>query len=90
MYYVYVLFSKKDRQLYIGFTTDLRSRYKKHKNGFIKSTKHRLPVVLIYYESYIRELDAKQREKYLKGGKGKSELKIQLKTILEELEYKNL
>ena len=43
------------------------------------ATKNRRPVKLIYYEAYLEQRDAKQREKYLKGGKGHSDLKIQLK-----------
>jgi len=90
MYYVYILFSEKDRQLYTGYTRDLKSRFNKHKNGFIASTKFRRPLKLIYYEAYLIEKDAMRREKFLKGGKGRLELKIQLKEILEKLKYKNL
>lgn len=90
MYYTYILFSQLDKQLYTGFSPDLKERIKKHNNGLVKATKHRRPLILIYYEAYIKELDARRREIYLKGGKGKSELKIQLKEILLELGYKNL
>jgi len=90
MYYVYILFSGIDRQLYTGFTDNLRSRYKAHIGGFVRATKNRRPLRLIYYEAYSRESDARRREKYLKGGNGKVELKIQLKDILYELNYKNL
>lgn len=88
MYYVYILFSEKDKLLYTGSSPDLRTRFEKHTYGFVKATKHRRPLKLIYYEAYSNELDAKRREIYLKGGKGKSELKIQLKEILLELGYK--
>ena len=90
MYYVYILFSEKDKQLYTGFTDNLRSRFKAHAEGYVKATKHRKPLKLIYYEAYISESDARRREKYLKGGNGRGELKIQLKDILTELRYKNL
>ncbi len=90
MYYVYILLSEQDKQLYTGFTDNLRSRYKAHIQGFVKATKHRRPLKLIYYEAYTKESDAKRREKYLKGGNGRSELKTQLKDILTELDYKNL
>jgi putative endonuclease len=88
MYYIYILFSEKDGQLYIGYTPDLRSRIEKHKKGFVKATKFRRPIKLIYYESYLSELDARRREKFLKGGKGHGELKIQLKEILDQSNYK--
>ncbi len=90
MYYVYILLSEQDKQLYTGFTDNLRSRYKAHSSGFVKATKHRRPLRLIYYEAYVLESDARKREKYLKGGNGRNELKIQLKDILTELGYKFL
>ena len=90
MFYVYILFSEKDKQLYTGFTPNLKSRFKAHDNGFVKATKHRRPLKLIYYEAYLKELDARRREKYLKGGNGRGLLKIQLKEILQDLNYKNL
>ncbi len=90
MYYVYILFSVKDKLLYTGYSPDLKARFEKHTKGFVKATKHRRPLKLIHYESYLNELDARRREIYLKGGKGKSELKIQLKDIFTKLNYKNL
>ncbi len=84
---MYILYSGKDKQLYTGFTHDLKSRYKAHVNGFVSATKYRRPLVLIYYEAYVEQSDAKQRETYLKGGKGKKELKIQLRHIFEKLKY---
>lgn len=90
MYYVYILFSKADNQLYTGFTDNLRSRFKAHTNGYVRATKKRRPLSLIYYEAYLKELDARRREKYLKGGNGRNELKIQLKEVFKDLKYKNL
>ncbi len=90
MYYVYILFSAADRQLYTGFTDNLRSRVKAHSGGYVRATKNRRPLKLIYYEAYLRESDARKREKYLKGGNGRGEMKIQLREILEELKYRNL
>jgi putative endonuclease len=90
VYYVYILFSKKDKKLYTGYTPDLKKRIQKHKKGFVRATKHRRPLKLIYYEGYTKRLDAKHREIYLKGGKGKSELKIQLKDVLTKLNYAHL
>ncbi len=89
MYYVYILFSEKDGELYTGYTPDLKVRIEKHKNGYVLATRNRRPVRLVYYESYLSEIDAKRREKFLKGGKGKSELKVQLEECFEELGYKH-
>ena len=87
MYYVYILQSQKDGKLYIGVTPDLKSRFKKHTSGFVKSTKNRRPLRLIYYESYISQSDAKRREVFLKGGKGHNELRIQLKETFRRVGY---
>ena len=90
MYYVYILFSTKDRKLYTGYTTNLKKRILRHRYGEVKSTKDRRPLKLIYYEAYLVEKDAKGREKYLKGGNGRAGLKIQLKESLLNLDYKYL
>jgi putative endonuclease len=89
MYYVYILFSEKDKQLYTGYSDNLRSRFKAHTNGFVKSTKDRRPLKLIYYEAYAEDSDARRREKYLKGGNGRDAMKIQLQDGLSKIEYKN-
>ena len=89
MYYVYILFSEKDSLLYTGFTPNLKLRFKAHCEGYVKSTKFRRPLKLIYYESYLSELDARRREKYLKGGNGREAFKTQLKETFKDLKYKN-
>ena len=66
MFYTYVLKSKKDHDLYMGSTRDLRSRFLKHNKGLVWSTKNRKPFELVYYEAYKSERDARQREKNLK------------------------
>ena len=88
MFYIYILFSERDHHLYAGFTTDLKSRYSAHKNGFVKSTKNSRPLRLIYYEAYTSEIDAKRREKYFKGGNGRSDMKIQLQNTFTFLHRK--
>ncbi len=88
MSFVYILFSDKDKQLYIGFTDNLKSRFKAHSNGYVKATQNRRPLKLIYYEAYSVESDARRREKYLKGGNGRKELKVQLQDILKQVDYK--
>jgi len=89
MYYVYILLSIKDGNLYIGSTPDLKARVRKHESGYVIATKSRRPLQLIHYEAYTIPLDAKRREKFLKGGKGRSELKIQLKECFEKFKYKH-
>ena len=66
MYYVYMIKSKKDDNLYIGSTNDLKRRLLEHNRGLNFSTKFRRPFELIYYEAYKSEEDARIREHNLK------------------------
>ena len=58
MYYTYILQSLVDKNFYTGYTSDLKSRFKKHNDGKVISTKYRRPFVLIYYEACLRQEDA--------------------------------
>ncbi|RKY44622.1 MAG: GIY-YIG nuclease family protein [Candidatus Omnitrophota bacterium] len=75
MYYVYVLFSLKDKKFYIGHTSDLKRRLQEHCRGKNISTKPRRPLKLLYYEAHLSKKDAQRRERYFKTTKGKSTLK---------------
>lgn len=66
MHYVYVLKSDKDGKLYIGYTNDLKKRFKEHNDGKSFSTAQRRPFSLVYYESFKSQKDATAREKQLK------------------------
>ncbi|MEK9178834.1 MAG: GIY-YIG nuclease family protein [Patescibacteria group bacterium] len=59
--------SKKDNKCYIGSTKDLKKRFKLHNSGRLYSTKRRIPFVLVYYEAYRSEKDARIREQSLKN-----------------------
>jgi len=83
MYYTYVLQSLKDGQFYTGYTSDLRKRLAEHNNGESKSTMHRRPLILIYFEGCLDQRDAMRREKYLKSGNGKIYLKNRLGKYFE-------
>jgi putative endonuclease len=66
MHFVYLLQSKKDNDLYIGFTDNLEQRIKQHNSGSVPSTKLRKPFELVYFEGYKSEKDARYREQNLK------------------------
>ncbi|MCK5059582.1 MAG: GIY-YIG nuclease family protein [Candidatus Pacebacteria bacterium] len=85
MFYVYVLRSEKNRELYIGYTSNLKNRLQEHNQGLNLSTKRYVPWRLIYYEASIEEKDAVRREKYLKTTQGGRLLRRRLKEFL----YKN-
>ncbi|MFH1428077.1 MAG: GIY-YIG nuclease family protein [Patescibacteria group bacterium] len=78
MYYTYVLLCLKDNKLYIGWTDDLKNRFKKHNEGKVESTKYRKPFILIYYEACLSKEAAIKREKYFKTGFGRRFLKNRL------------
>ena len=61
----------------------MENRLKEHKAGKVFSTKNRLPVDLVYCEACLDEEDAKQREKYLKSGKGKKYIKSRIRRFLK-------
>jgi putative endonuclease len=84
MYYTYVLLSEKDNEFYIGFTKELKGRFKKHQDGKVLSTAKRRPLKLIYYEACLNEFDARKREKYFKTGFGRRFLNNRLKNFIEE------
>jgi len=71
---VYILFSKRDAGLYIGFTADLKVRLKQHSQEQVSSTKNRTPLKLTHYEYYLDKKDAQAREKYLKSGYGRRQI----------------
>jgi len=83
-YYTYILRSKKDDKLYIGYTSNLKKRIDEHQSGKVTATKSRLPVELIFYEAYRNKYDALRREKYFKTSKGKTTLKSMLREFLKE------
>ncbi len=59
MYCTYIIQHKTTRKIYIGSTNNLKRRIKEH----LKKDK---PWILIYYEAYRLEKDAREREQKLK------------------------
>ena len=74
-YYTYVLLSEDDNHLYIGWTSNLKVRLKKHNEGKVNSTKNRVPLKLVYFEGCLSKNKAIKREKQLKTGFGKKYIK---------------
>ncbi len=88
-YYIYVLQSVKDENLYVGYTADLKRRLTEHNRGKNFSTKHSRPWEIIHFEGYRSEEDARRREKYLKTNQGARLLKRMLKEYLYQRKLKN-
>ncbi|MFH1386052.1 MAG: GIY-YIG nuclease family protein [bacterium] len=75
MYTVYVLKSELIGRLYIGFTRDIKDRLMRHNSGKVKSIKAYKPYLIVYQEKVDNSLKAREREKYLKSGKGRAFIK---------------
>jgi len=83
MYYVYILKSKRDGDLYVGSTNNLKRRVGEHNIGKVFSTKTRRPFRLAYYEAYYSESDARKREHNLKlDGRARAQLKRRIKASI--------
>lgn len=54
MFYIYLLKKFQSKYIYIGFTDNLQRRMKEHK-------KDKSNYKLIYYEAYLSEKDARER-----------------------------
>ena len=70
MYYVYILISLTNNEYYVGSSEDLKSRFKAHNNGLVKTTKGNLPYELAWHCVFNDKQKAIQFEKYLKQGSG--------------------
>jgi len=67
MYFVYIG-QCADGSLYTGFTTDLEKRFKTHNSGKgAKYTRSRIPIILVYFETYEDKSLALKREKQIKS-----------------------
>ena len=66
VYFIYVLKSLKDCNLYIGCTSNLDKRLQYHDSGNVRSTKNRRPLILIYKECYNNKYIAYKTERHYK------------------------
>ena len=67
-YFVYILASKRNGTIYIGFTNDLRRRTSEHKQKLIPGfTKKYGVTILVYFEEFSDPRYGIEREKQLKG-----------------------
>ncbi|MCK4406501.1 MAG: GIY-YIG nuclease family protein [Bacteroidales bacterium] len=68
-YFVYIIQSLVDDSFYIGYTSNIELRLKKHNNGHSRYTSKKLPWKLVYTESFDNKSDAIKRERFLKKQK---------------------
>ncbi|MFA6410315.1 MAG: GIY-YIG nuclease family protein [Candidatus Buchananbacteria bacterium] len=79
MFYVYAIKSLNRNYIYVGITDNPTRRIKQHNSQKSKTTKPYSPFKTILIEKYNSRPEARKREKYLKSGCGKEQLK-KLKT----------
>ncbi len=72
MWYVYILRSITDKNLYIGSTNNIRRRLEEHNSGKVDSTKGRIPFDLEAYIAVKDRVKAIELEQYFKTGSGKA------------------
>ena len=77
VHYVYIL-KCGDGKYYHGYTKDLKKRLRQHQSGESHPTSYRLPVELVYFETYPSKTEAMQRERRLKNGRTRKETKEKL------------
>ncbi len=65
-HFVYILYSTKNRSLYIGFSHNPIQRYYQHQNGEVQSTRPHRPYLLIYWECFQNKETAIRNEKRFK------------------------
>jgi putative endonuclease len=75
MPFVYVLRSLTTGRSYTGATSDLEVRLAQHNSDQSPSTKHRGPWKLIHREEFSTMAEALRRERFLKSGRGRDELR---------------
>jgi predicted GIY-YIG superfamily endonuclease len=71
MWYVHILRSIIDKNLYVGSTNNIRRRLTEHNSGEVDSTKSRIPFSLEAYIAVKDQAKAIELEYYFKTGSGR-------------------
>lgn len=85
MFYTYILYSIKTHTFYVGQSSDVIKRLKKHNQGESKSTKFGRPWVLIHSEEYLTRSEAVKKEQYFKSSDGWRELQVIKQQFLRDV-----
>lgn len=67
MYHVYILLSLETNKFYIGSTSNLANRLRRHQFVYSKATKAGLPRELVYTEKFLSKTEALKREIEIKS-----------------------
>lgn len=80
-YYVYYL-NNSEGIPYVGCTSDLKDRLKRHNKGYVDATRDRRPWSLIAFFGFNNEKAAFNFEKFLKTGSGREFIKRRITLTL--------
>ncbi len=75
MMVVYAIKSQIRNYIYVGMTSNLNERLRRHNKGYERTTKPYRPFELISSEVFATRAEARIKEMYLKSGIGKEFLK---------------
>ena len=79
MFVTYVLFSAKYNAMYIGYTSDLISRFHSHNRLATKGYTIRFrPWIVVHAEFFDTQFEALTREKQLKSSQGRNFIRTQI------------
>lgn len=80
-FFVYIIRSRKNNDIYIGSTENLENRLRLHNAGKVKSTKSYKPWELLEYREFDSRNKAVEQERFLKTGQQKEILKNKYKNL---------
>lgn len=82
MFYVYILKTEYNNELYVGCTKDLKHRIEEHNSRKVISTKSKIPYTLIHYEAFLNKHDTSRTRTVSKDWLGQKIYQKEFKTFL--------
>jgi len=80
MYYLYIIYSASSDRFYIGHTSNIEARLKKHNSNHKGFTGKNNDWKVVYTESYSAKGDAYARERQIKNWKNRQRIVDLIKT----------
>lgn len=89
MYTVYILYSERINKYYIGSSSNVQDRLRKHNNASKGFTNTGRPWIIVYIESFDNKKDAENREKQLKRWKNRTRLETLINSGSERHDFQS-
>ena len=80
MFSVYIIYSEKLNKFYIGYSSNVQERLRKHNRRSKGFSFLGRPWVLVYTESFDNKKDAMDRERQLKNWKNRERIETLIRT----------